>query len=177
MEEISDSTLILNVEIGELDVCHPRRLKANFIHFLGHLILFGIITFVIFYIPSTRVYFNQYYFINNYIQWSTFSLWILLCITGFLYVSGVTERRKNPFKSRANTYKEFIKICIVCPLVYFLGPIFSLSGSQYYFAINSQIPLVVNCFIYNFFLFCNSILFWCKFYIFGPYYVFEECWR
>lgn len=68
---------------------------------------------------SRKNYFSTSFSTGKFIQWN------LLWVAGYLFVTIVNLRnsRPNPFISRFGSYKDFIGLCLLAPLVYFTSPI------------------------------------------------------
>ncbi|CAI2372603.1 unnamed protein product [Moneuplotes crassus] len=67
-----------------------------------------------------RNYYSESFGLGKFIQWN------LMCLTGFVFVTIVNLRnreRANPFLGRFGTYKDFIGLTILAPLLYFTAPI------------------------------------------------------
>lgn len=75
---------------------------------------------------------------------SKITLWTGLQVCGFGYVSGVTERR-HPLLSRFGNFSEIAKILLLSPIIYTLGPIYTMSGGCIYLPLTYQLsnPVVL----------------------------------
>ena len=51
-----------------------------------------------------------------------FWVWTLMLVGGFAYVAGGLCGRANPLASREGGYGELVKVLILAPLLFFLGP-------------------------------------------------------
>ncbi|PRP79348.1 hypothetical protein PROFUN_12949 [Planoprotostelium fungivorum] len=63
---------------------------------------------------------------------SKFVLWITLNVTGFIYVAGATENRRDPFHGRRleEGTREFVKLMLTTPLMYLAGPFWTITDGS-----------------------------------------------
>eukprot|EP01112_Ceratiomyxa_fruticulosa_P017977 TRINITY_DN5691_c0_g1_i1.p1 TRINITY_DN5691_c0_g1~~TRINITY_DN5691_c0_g1_i1.p1 ORF type:complete len:326 (-),score=35.84 TRINITY_DN5691_c0_g1_i1:66-1043(-) len=126
-----------------------------FLYGIVYLAVLAPICYFVYDIPDTSLgndHIFAYWF--DSIEWSKLVLWLVCLFLGFTFVSWVTERRNNPFKSRSNTYAEILKLLLYGTFLFFIGPCRSLAGKS------DPNPLSQSmAFIHNYFGFCFSYIF------------------